>query len=130
MKVETGADAAPMQGDPDRIGQALMVLLENARHHGGDDILVRLDAAPEGWRVAVEDNGAGMSDEDKAHAFERFYRGASAAGRYSSGVGLGLPIARAIAQAHKGSVTLEDRPDGGLIASLILPRKLRLEAVG
>lgn len=128
-EIENGADTAPLHGDPDRIGQAVMVLLENARHHGGDEVLVRLGATPGGWRIAVEDNGAGMSDEDKARAFERYYRGANAAGRYGSGVGLGLPVARAIAQAHKGTITLEDRPGSGLIAALTLPRKQRLEAV-
>ncbi len=129
-KVESKVAAAPLRADPDRIGQALMVLLENARHHGGSDIVVRLEATSGGWRVAVEDDGAGMSEEDKVHAFERFYRGANAAGRYGSGIGLGLPVARAIVEAHKGSITLEDRPGGGLIASLLLPNKLRLEAVG
>lgn len=128
-EIESGTAAAPMHGDPDRIGQAVTVLLENARHHGGDEVLVRLGATPDGWRIAVEDNGAGMSDEDKGRAFERFYRGANAAGRYGSGVGLGLPVARAIARAHQGTVTLEDRPGGGLIAALTLPRRHRLEAV-
>lgn len=63
---------APMRGDPGRIAQALLVLLENARHHGGGQVAMRLGPTPSGWRVAVEDDGSGMSEEEKRGAFERF----------------------------------------------------------
>lgn len=96
---------------------------------GGKQIMVRSASTPSGCTVAVEDDGLGMTDEEKALAFERFYRGTNAALRYSRGVGLGLPVARAIAKAHGGGITLADRPGGGLIAVLALPSRFQIEAV-
>ena len=130
MDMEIDNASAPMRGDSARIRQALLVLLENAHHHGGEHVTVRLNRSVLGWRVAVEDDGAGLSDEDKEKAFERFYRGSGAAGRYAEGAGLGLPIVRAIARSHGGEATLADRPGGGLIAAINLPRRMPLKAVG
>ena len=121
--------AAPMRGDADRIRQAVLTLLENARHHGGDVVVSRLTRTPDGFCFAVEDNGPGMSEQDKAQAFDRFFRGSNAAERYREGLGLGLPVARSIAVAHGGRVELSDRPGGGLIASLMLPKRPSLKAV-
>lgn len=120
---------AAMRGDPGRLRQALLVLLDNARQHGGTEIVMRLDQTPDGLRAAVEDNGPGMSDAEKESAFERFFRGSNAAERYSDGLGLGLPIALSIAEAHGGSIMLDDRPGGGLIAALLLPKHPKLRAV-
>lgn len=122
-------DVAPMRGDVGRIRQALLILLENARYHGGSEITVRLTQTPDGYRVAIEDNGPGMTDEEKAHAFERFFRGPNAADRYREGLGLGLPVALSIAQAHGGSIELQDRMDGGLVAALMLPAQPVLKVV-
>jgi signal transduction histidine kinase len=107
----------------------LGILLENARHYGGGgEIALGLDRATEGWRLSVADRGPGMSDAEKAGAFERFYRGPQAADRYGEGVGLGLPVAKSIVEAHGGTLTLEDRDGGGLVAVVMLPLtpKLRL----
>lgn len=125
----TDLDAAPMRGDPDRVRQAMLVLLENARHHGGGAVAMHLSRTPEGYRVAVEDAGPGMSDADKKRAFERFFRGSNAAETYREGLGLGLPVALAIAQAHGGAIELLDRPGGGLVAALLLPTRPKLRAV-
>lgn len=112
---------APMSGDAGRIGQAMLVLLENARHHGGDAISVCVSVQDKGYRVDVADNGPGMSDDEKEHAFIRFFRGSNAAARYSDGVGLGLPVALSIVQSHGGDITLHDNAGGGLLVSLFLP---------
>jgi len=130
VAIEFDGGSAPMRGDPARIRQALLVLLENAHHHGGEHVVVRLNRSVLGWRIAVEDDGAGLSDEDKEKAFERFYRGSGAAGRYADGAGLGLPIVRAIARSHGGETTLADRPGGGLIATIELPGRVPLRVVG
>lgn len=121
VPIESTVGTAPIQGDAGRIRQALLVLLENARHHGGNKIMLRIDSALEGFRVAVEDTGPGMSDTEKSQAFERFFRGSNAAERYKEGSGLGLPVALSIAQAHGGTITLEDRQGGGLSAALHIP---------
>lgn len=115
-------DDGAMHGDAGRIRQSLLVLLENARHHGGDRILIRTADSKDGIAVSVEDAGPGMSDADKDLAFERFFRGSNAAERYRDGAGLGLPVARSIARAHGGNITLTDRFGGGLVATLHLPR--------
>ena len=112
---------AVMQGDAGRIRQALLVLLENARHHGGDEIQIVLHTTDQGYSVSVEDSGPGMSDEEKDQAFERFFRGSNAAERYQAGAGLGLPMALSIAEAHGGTIVLQDRLHSGLIASMQFP---------
>ena len=135
--VETFGDGAALEAppgavvraDPDRLRQALLVLFDNARRHGGERIWVRLHRTPEGFAVDVEDDGPGVGDEEKGHAFERFFRGSNAARDYAEGTGLGLPIARAIARAHGGEVALLDREGGGLVARLTLPERPALRAV-
>ena len=97
------------------------VLLDNARHHGGDWVGIELHTQADGYRIAIEDTGPGMTDEEKSLAFERFYRGSNAAERYREGAGLGLPVAQSIAQAHGGNIQLFDRAAGGLKAVLSLP---------
>ena len=117
------------RGDSGRIRQALVVLLENARHHGGGNIQLKLGDTAGGFYFSVEDSGPGMANEEKLQAFERFYRGSNAAERYGDGAGLGLPVAQSIARAHGGTITLRDRPGGGLIAAFWLPGKSRMEQV-
>ena len=126
-----GSASAEVRADPTRLRQVLAILLENARHYGGGggEIVLGLDRTTEGWRISVADRGPGMSDAEKASAFERFYRGAQAAERYGEGVGLGLPVAKSIVEAHGGTLSLEDREGGGLVAAVVLPLKPRLRAV-
>jgi signal transduction histidine kinase len=64
--------------------------------------------------VAVRDQGAGLSDADRARAFDRFYRGEAASG--VAGSGLGLAIAKAIAESHGATVELVAAPDRGTLA--------------
>lgn len=125
----TNLSDAPMRGDVGRIRQAMLILLDNARHYGGTHINLRLDQTPDGYRAAVEDDGPGMSGADKESAFQRFFRGSNAAERYSDGSGLGLPVALSIAVAHGGSINLGDRQGGGLVASMTLPRRTTLRVV-
>ena len=120
--------AALVTADPVRLRQCIIALLQNARVHGGAEVLARLNATPSGFRIAVEDNGPGMSDADKEQAFERFFRGSDAAVNYTVGVGLGLPVVRSIAQAHGGAARLEDRPGGGTVAVIEVPGRPVLKA--
>ena len=122
-------ERAPVNVDPVRVRQSVIALLQNARHHGGAQITVRLMSSPLGYRVAVEDDGPGMTDVEKKRAFERFFRGSNAAESYTEGAGLGLPVVRSIAEAHGGHAWLEDRPGGGTVAVIELPKRPRLRAV-
>ncbi len=120
---------ALVTGDPVRLRQSIIALLQNARVHGGPEIVTRLDPTPLGFRIAVEDNGPGMSDADKEQAFERFFRGSNVAANYAIGAGLGLPVVRSIAEAHGGTARLEDRPGGGTVAVIEVPSRPVLKAV-
>ena len=125
---DAALDAVPgvtLRADPGRLRQALLALLDNARRHGGGRLWVRLHRTPESVAIDVEDDGPGLGDEEKALAFERFFRGSNAAEAYAEGSGLGLPIAR----AHGGEVTLADREGCGLVARLTLPDRAPLRAV-
>lgn len=83
----------------------------------GGTIVVRVEKQGEHVALLVLDEGPGLSAEDCARAFDRFWRASSQAG----GSGLGLAIVAQLAAASGGSAALEPRPGGGLIASVVLP---------
>jgi len=106
--------AAVVDGDPGRLTQVLTNLLDNARHvtPPGGRITVsvqRIDGAGEGdddvVQVHVDDTGPGVPAGDRDRIFDRFVRLDQARSRAHGGSGLGLPIARAIAAAHRGTLT-------------------------
>ena len=113
VRVEPGP---PLQGDRDRIGQLLDNLLSNAVKFTESGGTVDLAVAPEGrgtapgtsgWRVAIADTGIGIPEEDLALLFSRFFRGSNARTRGIPGRGLGLSIARVVAELHHGSIDVE-----------------------
>jgi signal transduction histidine kinase len=108
--------------DRQRITQALMNLASNAVEHTADGDRIAIGAAAEdaSVRLWVADTGPGVAPGDRERIFERFARGGGA--RRSDGAGLGLAIVRAIAEAHGGSVRLDDTPGGGATFSVLLPR--------
>ncbi|MFD1160491.1 sensor histidine kinase [Roseovarius aestuarii] len=116
------SETTMIRADGQRLKQAMLALLENARHHGGSTIEVTLDTYPNSVEIAVSDDGPGISDEEKELAFERFFRGSNAASRYTEGLGLGLPIVRSIAEAHNGSASIHDRTTGGTTIMLTIPK--------
>lgn len=115
--------AAEIEADPDRLRQVLMILLDNAHRYGGASIELGLIRGPDGYQVDVSDNGPGLDAEDLAHVFDRFYRGQSAVQRYGAGVGLGLPVAKAIVEAHGGMMSVASEPGAGLTATILLPER-------
>ena len=121
--VESSSKSAVSNCDGLRLRQAIVALLQNAKLHGGKTIVARLEETSQHYVIAVEDDGPGLSATEKKSAFERFYRGPNAATNYGDGAGLGLPVVRAIAEAHGGSARIEDRPAGGTIAIIELPRQ-------
>jgi heavy metal sensor kinase len=112
-------------GDPDRLHQLIMILLDNAIRHtpAGGRIRVAVAAAPDGMaRLAVRDEGEGIAPEHLPHLFERFYRADGARGRSSGGTGLGLAIAHAICRAHDGEISATSIPGQGATFVITLPR--------
>ncbi len=106
---------------PDDLQRAIANLVDNAVRHGTSTV-VRLAAAPQAVTIAVEDDGPGIPDDSKEAMLEAFVRGEAARTMDDrAGFGLGLSIARAVAEAHGGRLTLHDRAPHGLIARIALP---------
>ena len=114
-------DRAPVRGDRALLRRALENLVANAeRHGGGAEVAVAADAA----RVAVEvrDRGPGIEAGERERVMRPFERGDRARTLDVPGSGLGLAIAARVALAHRGRLDLRERPGGGLVAALALPR--------
>ena len=105
------------------LGQLLDNLIENAFKYSesGSPVLVRLEKEPGLVVMAVEDGGVGLTPEEIPHVFEPFYRSTRARLRASAGIGLGLSVAKRIAQAFSGSLEAEARNGRGARFSVRLP---------
>ncbi len=119
-----GAAGTDQDGDPGRLGQIITNLLDNARHATppGGTITVRVSHHGPQARLEVSDTGPGVPEAERALIFERFGRGDASRSRHTGGAGLGLPIARGLAQAHGGELTYVDTGPGATFR-LDLPRK-------
>jgi PAS domain S-box-containing protein len=102
------------RADGEWLEQALLVLVSNALKHSEKGGCVRLRA--QGSCIAVEDEGAGISEEDIPYLFERFYRGSD-----SEGFGLGLPICKELVERMGGEIHLESDEGKGTIIDIRLP---------
>jgi two-component system phosphate regulon sensor histidine kinase PhoR len=105
---------------PHVVERIVRELLDNACKYGQGTLTVRVETAEGVVRLRVESMADGPSDEELAHAFELLYRGEHAV-TAAPGLGIGLPVARELARAEGGDVTLE-RAGDLLVATLVLPR--------
>lgn len=115
-------EPAVVQGDEGRLRQVLANLVGNALVHA-PDAAVAVTVRRDGDEVAVEvrDDGPGMSAEDAARAFERFYRADASRSRHQGGSGLGLAIVDATVRAHGGIATITSAPGQGTTVEVRLP---------
>jgi two-component system phosphate regulon sensor histidine kinase PhoR len=123
LRLAGDADAL-VEADAARLHRALLNLLDNAIRFSPDRGTVDVDiSTSRGWcLVAVRDHGEGLSSQDQAHLFERFYRGDPARMRSRrSGSGLGLAIVQQIAITLGGRVQATNHPQGGALLELVLP---------
>ena len=109
-----------MWADPERLGQVLGNLLDNALKYGRR-VEVSLQRAGRSVELSVEDDGPGIAEDRREEAFRPFHRLDEGRNLQAGGVGLGLAIARDIARAHGGDVTLGKSALGGLRAIIRLP---------
>jgi signal transduction histidine kinase len=94
------------------------VAMNASRHTHEGEIRFRARTGRKGAELELRDTGIGMTDADRAAAFDRFHRGADAQG---DGFGLGLAIAAEAAEELGGDLRLEQGPDGGTIVRIALP---------
>jgi signal transduction histidine kinase len=121
---------AVVMGDAGRLRQVFSVLIDNALRYSeqGGRVEVGLRREERDIVITVRDTGIGLTREESRQAFQRFFRGSKAQG-HASGTGLGLPVAKAIVEAHKGTIALEGEPGKGALATVILPAERKLKAV-
>ncbi len=112
-----------LEGDPDRLAQAVRNLLGNAHRHAGSTGLVRIGASAQGGSLTVwvDDDGPGIPPAERQEVFDRFYRSERARDRGSGGSGLGLAITRSIVEAHGGRIWAAESPLGGARVAFELP---------
>ena len=116
-----GPDHAALTARPDDLRRAVANLVDNAVRYGAQTV-VRLTADDTVLFITVEDDGPGIADASKQAMLEAFVRGDDARTMDArAGFGLGLAIARSVAEAHGGSLTLHDRAPHGLSAQIVLP---------
>lgn len=111
----------PMVCRPAALRRALQNLIENAIKYGGEARVSTQSTDKATLRIAVEDDGPGISNEELSAVLRPFYRLEKSRNSETGGVGLGLSIAQNIAQAHGGQLRLSNLPGGGLRAELCLP---------
>ena len=123
-RIEVEADSDLMvHADADKLHQLLGILMDNALKYTEDNDVIRLSAQVKGakWALHVADTGCGIDAEDRAHAFERFYRADKARARETGGHDLGLSLAQGIVEAHGGTIALEANEPHGTVAVVTLP---------
>ncbi len=120
---ETAGGARLFSADPDRLSQAIINLLSNALKFtpAGGQVEVRVDCGPQGAEIRVADSGIGIGPKDLPRVFERFYRADGSRTRATGGAGIGLSIAKAIVEAHGGTINAASQPGQGAEFRIHLP---------
>jgi len=122
IRTVVGERATRVEADPVRLRQALDNLVSNAaRHAPGEEVVVTVEPGEDVVRIAVSDQGPGIPPAEQERIFEPGVR----LGLDRAGSGLGLPLARAIAVAHGGELTVTSEPGMGSTFTLALPTGAR-----
>ena len=113
-----------LYADKDKISQVLVNLLSNALKYTPEGGTVKISARrhDKALEISVKDNGIGIGQEDLPYIFERFYRVDKSRNRLTGGAGIGLTIAKAIVDAHKGNLTVRSEPEQGTEFIVVLPK--------
>ncbi len=125
IMVDFSPDFPLVDADPERITQVLRQLLDNAAKYSPEGGMIVLQGKLEGEKavISVADEGVGISPEDLNHLFDRFFRVKSHSGNQIMGTGLGLPISKAIIEAHGGAIWAQSQLGQGSIFYFCLPLK-------
>jgi len=122
---EIDPDVGLIEGDSRRLEQIFVNLLGNAIKYNVDEgeILITVQAEGSSVRVSVRDTGIGITPEDQAMIFERFFRAHDTKISRIEGNGLGLSIVRFVVEKHGGRIWVESTPGKGSVFTFELPRK-------
>lgn len=122
--IELNYTAPPVQiplipGDPERLKQVFLNLLDNAVNHGGDGKMVdvALSEEADGVHIRVRDYGHGIPEGELPHVKEKFYKGSSK----NRGTGIGLAVCDEIISRHNGQLKIQNAPGGGCLVTVVLP---------
>lgn len=123
VHIELAPGLPPVQADPQRLGQILTTLLNNANKYSpvGRPVVVRAEPEADNVRVSVIDQGYGMSPADQARLFSQFFRSDDANIREQNGWGLGLHIARRLVELMGGTLLARSELGTGSMFSFTLP---------
>jgi signal transduction histidine kinase len=126
LTFEESGRAYQISADETRLYHMVLNLVDNAIKYSpnGTTVAVNLDFSEEGVELRVRDEGSGIPEQDISRLFDKYYRGTAA--KIQPGAGLGLSVVWAIAEAHGGRVSVDNRPKGGAEFIVSLPGNLRL----
>jgi signal transduction histidine kinase len=124
VSVSVEGTAPAVLGSRDRLQQVVGNLLDNATRHTPAGLHVTVALADEGGEVVLRvlDEGPGIPPADLANLFQRFYRAQYSRDRATGGAGLGLAIVKAIVTSHGGTIEAANRPEGGAVFTVRLPK--------
>ena len=123
ITLANGSTHEMVHGDPARLRQLFLVLLDNAVRYSKAKGVIEVEVGRSDGRVTVRvsDSGVGIASEELDGIFERFRRGGNAAEMNEEGLGLGLPLAKAIVEAHKGRIEMASKVGEGTTVTVSLP---------
>jgi signal transduction histidine kinase len=125
ISIEENVKQAKLSGDLDSLSQLLVILLDNAIKYSPNGTIIRVESEPTKDNVIfkIKDSGSGIEQQALEHIFDRFYRAdSSRAKTHIEGFGLGLSIAKMIAEIHLGHITIFSQLKKGTTATISLPR--------
>jgi signal transduction histidine kinase len=124
VRLEFAPGEHRIQADEDKLSQVFVNLLSNALKYtpSGGAVSVCVIEAGDLIEIRVSDTGIGIAEEDLKNIFERFYRSDKSRSRATGGSGIGLTIARAIVEAHHGSIEVNSEPGKGSEFVVTLPK--------
>jgi signal transduction histidine kinase len=114
-----------IDADPRRVTQVMRNILDNAIKYSpeGGLIIIHGEVRPQDVVISISDQGVGISPEDLIPLFEKYFRVKASTGYHVAGTGLGLPVARAIVEAHGGRIWAESEVGQGTTLSFSIPRQ-------